>query len=195
MMEQTLVRWKPVAKEELPLPALHGFIQSPESESPENCGDVGISIDRAGRWLYHGSPIDRKEMVCLFASMLTRRADGSYWLVTDDEMGRIEVEDVPFLAVEMFKGSCGRDTVISFRTNMDELVTVDGDHPLRLGDGEGEDQIPYVLIRDGIEARLTRSVYYDLVAAGVTEKVGGEELYGLWSSGIFFPLGRMPQDA
>lgn len=164
--------------------------------APTNCGDLGIRIDRNGRWFYHGSPINRKEMVCLFASVLERRADGSYWLVTPDEMGTIQVDDVPFVAVEMFTCGCGREKKISFRTNMDELVTVDADHPLRVcACGESGEPAPYVRIRDGLEARLTRSVYYELVAQGFTEQVDGEELYGLWSSGTFFPLGRLDETA
>ena len=161
-------------------------------EPPEDCGDLGIRIDRSGCWYYHGSPIHRKEMVCLFASMLTLRPDGSYWLVSDDESGRIEVDDVPFLAVELFRGGSGRDMVVSLRTNVDELVTVDDGHPLRLAtDPASGETVPYVTVRDGMEARLTRSVYYELVACGIEEQVGGDELYGLWSSGTFFPLGRL----
>lgn len=162
----------------------------------DDCGDLGLRIDRHGRWFYHGSPIPRKEMVCLFASMLCRGKDGGYWLVTPDERGRIEVEDVPFLAVEMFTCGGGRDLVVSFRTNMDELVTVDGEHPLRVVEcPETGEMLPYVLVRDGLEARLTRSVYYELVAHGFEEKVGGDDLFGLWSSGTFFPLGRLTDAA
>ncbi len=172
---------------EPPLPPGDG-----EREPSAECGDLGIRIDRSGCWYYHGSPIDRKEMVCLFASMLTRRPDGSYWLVSDDEMGRIEVDDVPFQAVEMFHGGSGRDMVVTLRTNVDDLVTVDTGHPLRLvADPATGETVPYIAVRDGIEARLTRSVYYELVAHGIAEKVGGDELYGLWSSGTFFPLGRL----
>lgn len=161
-------------------------------EGPENCGDLGMRIDRNGHWFYHGSQINRKEMVCLFASMLERRADGSFWLVTPEEMGTITVDDVPFIAVEMFSNGCGRDLVVSFRTNMDEMVTVDVDHPLRIVEcAETGEPLPYVFVRDGLEARLTRSVYYELVAKGFEEKVGGEDLYGLWSNGTFFPLGRL----
>ncbi|MBC7951145.1 MAG: DUF1285 domain-containing protein [Rhodospirillaceae bacterium] len=167
-----------------------------DSGEPENCGDLGISIDRNGCWFYHGSPINRKEMVCLFASMLKRHADGSYWLVTPDEKGTIVVEDAPFMAVEMFTSSGGRDLVVSFRTNMDEIVTVDDDHPLRISECvETGEPLPYVHVRDGLEARLTRSVYYELVAQGFEEKVDGEDLYGLWSNGTFFPLGRLTDPA
>lgn len=167
-----------------------------DPEAQTNCGDLGLRIDRSGRWFYHGSPINRKEMVCLFASVLERHDDGSYWLVTPDECGTIQVDDVPFVAVEMFTCGCGREKVVSFRTNMDEIVTVDADHGLRIIEcvETGEPQ-PYVHVRDGLEARLTRSVYYELVAQGFEEKVDGEELYGLWSSGIFFPLGRLGEPA
>ena len=108
-----------------------------EGELPDDCGDLGISINRQGRWFYHGSPINRKEMVCLFASVLHRAKDGTYLLITPGEMGRIQVEDVPFMAVEMFTAGSGREKVISFRTNMDEIVSVDAQHPLRIVESEG----------------------------------------------------------
>lgn len=192
MEEQRFVGRRRAAREDAYLADLSAPPGAPGAETPENCGDLGIRIDRDGRWYYHGSPIQRKEMVCLFSSMLTRRPDGSYWLVTADEMGRIEVDDVPFLAVELFHGGCGRDGVVSFRTNLDQIVTVDAGHPLRVADDPvtGE-PLPYVTVRDGIEARLTRAVYYELVALGIEEEVGGDKLYGLWSSETFFPLGRL----
>lgn len=172
-----------------------------DGDLPDDCGDLGIRIDRQGRWFYHGSPINRKEMVCLFASVMHRAKDGTYLLITPGEMGRIEVEDVPFLAVEMYVGGCGRERVISFRTNMDEMVTVDAAHPLRIVEDahgvEGETS-PYVLVRNGLEARLTRSVYYGLIDQCYSEIFdgGGEEgkplnRFGLWSSGVFFELGKL----
>jgi hypothetical protein len=155
------------------------------------CGRIDMRIARDGRWFYHGSPIPRKEMVCLFASTLERRDDGSYWLVTPCEEAQIEVEDVPFIAVELFNCSCGRQRTISFRTNVDELITLNQPNQLRMQwDADGNP--PYVLVRDGIEARLTRSVYYELVTLGSEETIGEERLYGIWSSGNFYPLGRLP---
>jgi hypothetical protein len=129
-------------------------------------------------------------MVCLFASTLVRRKDGSYWLATPTEEAQIEVDDVPFLAVELFTCGAGRDMVFSFRTNVDEVVTLDAKHPLRV-DHDQHAAPPYLMVRDGLEARLVRSVYYQLVALGVEEKVGDDRLYGVWSSGIFFPLGHI----
>jgi len=154
------------------------------------CGKIDMRIARDGKWFYLGTPIPRKEMVCLFASTLTRRDDGSYWLITPCEEAEIEVEDVPFLAVEMFSCNCGRQRNISFRTNVDELVTLDQPSQLRLC-RKSEGNPPYLMVRDGIEARLTRSVYYELVGLGVEEVVDGERLYGVWSKGIFFPLGPL----
>lgn len=156
-----------------------------------DCGDLGIRIDRNGRWFYHGSPIARREMVCLFASMLCRAADGGYLLVSPDEVGRIEVEDVPFLAVELFVGGGGRDQILSFRTNVDALIPLDANHPLRLDESTADGSTPYLRIGAGLEARLTRSVYYELVARGWEEDRDGERVYGVWSSGVFFPLGRL----
>jgi hypothetical protein len=154
------------------------------------CGRIDMRIARDGRWFYHGSPIPRKEMVCLFASTLIRRPDGSYWLITPAEEAEIEVEDAPFLAVELYKCNCGRQRTISFRTNVDELVTLDRSDQLRMAES-GDSHPPYVRVRDGIEARLTRSVYYELVGLGSEEIISGERLYGVWSSGNFYPLGRL----
>ncbi|MBF0561215.1 MAG: DUF1285 domain-containing protein [Alphaproteobacteria bacterium] len=158
-----------------------------------NCGDLEIRIDRDGVWQYRGSPMDRQEMVCLFASLLTRHADGTYWLETPTEAGRIQVDDVPFLIVDLFVAGRDVDQVVSFRTNVDEIVTLDAEHPLRIkADSlDRRDMAPYVMVRGGLEARLTRSVYHELVTCGVTEKIGHEVVYGIWSSGAFFPIGSL----
>jgi hypothetical protein len=168
----------------------------PRPNEAEGCGDFGIRIDRNGTWHYQGSPIGRKELVCLFASVLKRHEDGSYWLITPAERGRIEVEDVPFIAVELFLNGSGRDMVVSFRTNVDEMIPMDAEHPLRVvTDPETGEPSPYILVRDGLEARLARSVYYELVASGFEEKVGQQTAYGVWSHGRFFPLGNLDGNA
>jgi len=167
--------------------------KSPFTGRPRlNCGRIDMRIARDGKWFYHGTPIPRKEMVCLFASTLNRRADGSYWLVTCAEEAEIEVEDVPFLAVELFNCGCGRQRTISFRTNVDELVTLAKPDQLRLAP-TGNSNPPYLRVRSGIEARLTRSVYYELVGLGSEERIDRERLYGVWSNGNFYPLGRLEE--
>ncbi len=156
------------------------------------CGDLDIRISRDGTWYYLDSPITRKEMVCLFSSALARDEQGDYWLVTPTERGRIEVEDAPFLAEELFVWGTGKEQTLSFRTNVDEIVSLDGEHPLRMGAYHETDQeIPYLLIRKRIEARISRAVYYELVRLGQKEPIGGKEVFGIWSCGEFFSLGSL----
>ena len=100
--------------------------------APVECGDLPFLIRRDGTWLYRGSPINRKELVCLFASVLKREADGSFYLETPAERGRIEVEDAPFVAVELDWAGDGRQQALSFRTNVDKVVTAGPDHPIRI---------------------------------------------------------------
>jgi hypothetical protein len=155
-------------------------------------------IRRDGTWLYRGSPIGRKELVCLFSSVLKREADGSYWLETPSERGRIEVEDVPFLAVELDWRGDGRQQSLSFRTNVDEVITACPDHPIRVRHNMLTcEPTPYILVRPGdgmhgIEARINRATYYELVALAVTEWVGCRRMLGVWSCNHFFPLGELP---
>lgn len=158
---------------------------------PAICGDLDMRIARDGTWFYHGSPIGRKRLVKLFASVLRREDDGHYYLVTPAEKGRIAVDDAPFVAVAMDVTRDGQGQRLSFRTNIDEEVVADGAHPIRVDHNQltGE-PAPYVLVRDGLEALIGRAVYYDLVERGVEKQVDGETLYGVWSCGVFFPLGR-----
>jgi hypothetical protein len=166
---------------------------------PTECGDLPFLIKRDGSWLYRGSPINRKELVCLFASVLRREEDGSWWLQTPAERGRIEVEDAPFVAVELDWTGDGRHQVLSFRTNIDEVVTAGPDHPIRVShDIITCEPTPYLLVRPGaaphlaIEARISRATYYELVALAVPEWVGNRRMLGVWSCGKFFPLGELP---
>jgi len=160
---------------------------------PRDLGSIAIHIDKDGSWFYRGTPISRASLVRLFASILRREADGSYWLVTPAERGRITVDEVPFLAVELTVGSAGSaHQLLTFRTNLDEIVTADAEHPLRVvtGAGTGEPR-PYLFVRDGLEARLTRPVFYELVELGAEERVGGMNRFGVWSGKHFFPLGDL----
>jgi hypothetical protein len=164
----------------------------PSPRGRKLCDDLAIRIDREGIWYHEGSPIRRKELVCLFASALTRDRDGGYWLVTPIEMGRIEVEDAPFLAVEAFFAGEGRQRLISLRTNVDEIVTVDKDHALYVVTDEATGQpAPYLALHRQLCAKLTRAVYYELVSQGVEETVDGRRQFGVWSAGRFYPLGEI----
>ena len=152
-------------------------------------GDFDMRIAANGTWYYQGSPINRLALVKLFASVLRREEDGIYWLVTPVERGHVLVEDAPFTAVEVTAERPGPDQRLIFRTNLDEIVALDEDHPLRMGSGEPDDAAarPYLLVRDRLEARILRAVYYHLVELG--EQQG--ESFGVWSNGRFFPLGTL----
>jgi hypothetical protein len=156
---------------------------------PRDCGHFDIHIDRDGSWFYRGTPINRASLVKLFSTVLECDAEGVYWLITPAERGRITVDDAPFLAVEMERSGEGSAQALSFRTNLGDFVTADAAHPLRIAtDPATETPRPYILVRNRLEARLTRPVFYSLVDWAVEERVGGVTRVGVWSEGTFFPL-------
>ncbi len=150
-----------------------------------------MRIARDGTWYHEGTPFKRLPLVKLFSTVLRRAEDGSYVLATPVERVAIEVEDAPFVAVEMVVEDAAPGRRIRFRTNIDEWVTLDTDHPLRVAiDPETGEPSPYIRLREGIEALIVRSVFYDLVELAV-ERVGegGEPVFAVESAGTFFPLG------
>ncbi len=148
---------------------------------------LDIKIGRNGDWFHEGVRIARPDLVKLFASVLQRHDDGSYWLETPVETGRIEVEDVPFLIVELNQQESGREQSLDLRTNVDRWFAFDGSHPLRFGSSEEvQGPVPYVMVDRGLEARLATNVYYQLVE--LTE-VDSNGQYGIWSHGWFHVLG------
>ncbi len=157
--------------------------------NPPYCGEIDMRIAADGTWFYNGSPIGRLPLVQLFSSIL-RRDEDRYVLVTPVERVGVRVDDAPFLAVEMMveEGSDGRRLV--FRTNVEDFVAVDRDHPLRFEPGAAEGLKPYVLVRDKLWALVKRALYYDLVALGETRPIDGEDWFGVSSSGVFFPMVR-----
>lgn len=158
-----------------------------------SCGDFDIRIARDGTWYYRGSPIGRKPLVKLFSTVLRRDDSGEYWLVTPVERGRILVDDAPFTAVECAPRGSGPGQVLSFRTNLDEWVEAGPDRPIRVAHAPETGQpSPYIEVRNGLEALIVRSVYYQLVERAVEHRVDGKDYLGLWSKATFFPLGRVP---
>ncbi|HWD58128.1 MAG TPA: DUF1285 domain-containing protein [Stellaceae bacterium] len=165
----------------------------PFKRSVVDHGDLDMRIARDGTWFYRGTPINRQPLVKLFASVLRREDDGTYWLVTPVERGRIDVEDAPFLAVEVNSEGAGRDRRLTFRTNIDEIVTAGPEHTLRIVAGANGEPEPYILVRPGLEARLNRPVFYELVDLADAERGDAGGPFGLWSGGVFFDLGD-PED-
>jgi hypothetical protein len=155
--------------------------------NPPFCGDIDMRIAADGTWFYLNSPIGRKPLAQLFASVLRREEDGRYYLVTPVEKVGIRVDDAPFAAVRMSVSGAGRAQAIRFETNVDDEVTVDAAHPLRFAEEQGTGGLkPYVLVRPGLEALVSRALFYDLAAAGTVE----DGWFGVWSSGVFFPMQR-----
>lgn len=151
------------------------------------CGDFPIRIARDGTWHYQGSPIGRKPLVVLFARVLARQPNGDYWLVTPYERGRIVVDDAPFVAVLCAISGDGHDQTLRFTTNLDEEVTADADHPILMR-GTIDAPAPYVVVRPGLEARLSRAVFYQIVDRATEAAVDGQRRFGVWSAGRFFTL-------
>jgi len=160
--------------------------------APGGCDEFNIRIARDGSWFYRGSAIHRMALIRLFSHALERDAAGRYWLTTPTERGRVAVEDAPFVAIALNVENPGAQQWLIFRTNVDEIVTLDAAHPLRVAeDRMTHTPVPYILVRDGLEARIARPVFYQLVELGREEQYGSETVFGVWSNAKFFPLGRI----
>ena len=150
---------------------------------PDRTGDSGMRIGRDGRWYYLNSEIRRPEMVRLFSTILRRDGDTTH-LVTPAEKLAIEIEDAPFVAVDVERRGEGKDQILVFLTNVGDLVVADAAHPIQLR-GMTPDARPYVLVRDALDALISRPVFYRLAEMAVAGPAGS---LGVWSSGAFFPL-------
>ena len=147
-----------------------------ERWNPDHCGHSGMRIARDGSWHHEGSPIRRPEMVRLFSTILRREPDGGFVLVTPVEKLDIDVEDAPFVAVELKSEGEGEARSLAFRLNTGDVVVAGAEHRLRL-DGER----PYLEVRGGLDALIARPAYYELAELALAEG-------GVWSGGVFFAL-------
>lgn len=160
---------------------------------PIDCGHFDMRIGRDGTWYYRGSAIQRKPLVTLFSSVLKRDESGQFWLETPVERGRIDVDDAPFVAVALDVSGSGESQILTFHTNLDETVTANHDCPIRVEtDSVSGEPSPYIHVRDGLDALIARAVYYQLAELAVGRD--DNDVLGVWSSGIFFELGRASDD-
>ncbi|MGV7030925.1 DUF1285 domain-containing protein [Methylobacterium symbioticum] len=153
--------------------------------NPPYCGAIDIRIAADGTWFHNGSPIRRDRMVRLFASILRAEPDGSIRLVTPVESVGIAVEDAPFVAVEMAVDGDGAGRRISFRTNVDDLVAVGPEHPLRFEEAQAGALKPYLRVRGGLWALVSRALTYDLVAMAEEREIDGRTWLGVAAGGAF----------
>ena len=160
-----------------------------ERWNPDFCGDLDMEIRRDGTWFYHGTPIGRMRMVQLFSSVLRKDEDGRTYLVTPVEKVGISVEDAHFIAVEVNASGRGAEQVLTFRTNVGDVVEAGPDNPLRFVDEDDTDGLkPYLLVRGRLEALVARAVMYELVELGEEIEVDGVLMFAIRSKGTVFPI-------
>jgi hypothetical protein len=158
-----------------------------EKWHPAHCGDIDIRIARDGTWFHQGTPIGRRELVRLFSTILRKDPDG-YVLVTPGEKMRIRVDDAPFLAVLMRVEGEGHGQRLIFTTNVGDEMVAGAANPIRVEtNSETDEPAPYIHVRGGMEARISRNVFYQLADMTVPGEGG---VLGVWSEGVFFPLGK-----
>ncbi|CAM3155603.1 proteophosphoglycan precursor [Pseudomonas floridensis] len=176
------------------------FAQIPKSKglppvhlwNPEFCGDIDMRIARDGVWYYQGTPIGRKPMVRLFSTILSRDGD-DYFLITPVEKVGIKVDDAPFVAVTLQVSGEGEDQVLRFVTNVEDETEAGPEHLLRVvTDPQTQEPAPYIHVRTNLEALIHRNVFYQLVELAVTCQIDGQRWLGVWSHGVFFPIGLEP---
>ena len=156
-----------------------------EKWNPEHCGEIGLEIKSDGTWYYMDSPIGRKRLVNLFARILRKEKDGSYVLVTPVEKIVIKVEDVPFVAIDVSVEGLNKNKILKFTTNTGDTVIASKDYPIRVEiDKKTKEPSPYILVRSNLEAKISRSVFYELIE--IAEHFNDK--FGVWSGGTFFPF-------
>ena len=155
--------------------------------NPPFCGDIGMKIGRDGTWFYRNSPIGRPALVKLFSTILRKDKD-RYVLVTPVEMVQVEVEDAPFLAVEMRPEASAASPLLRFRTNVDDWVEADAEHPLRFDLGAHDGIKPYLKVRGDLWALVSRPVCHDLLDRAEVRTADRQAHLGIASGGQFFVI-------
>lgn len=138
--------------------------------NPDYCGAIDMRIAADGSWHYNGSPIGRISMVKLFATIL-RKDPERYVLVTPVERVGITVDDAPFLGVEIDREPGDICDRLFLRTNLDDIVEINAEHPMRftiLPDGGVK---PYIHIRGDLWALASRALTHELIGLGRIETI------------------------
>lgn len=160
-----------------------------ERWNPDFCGDLDMEIRADGTWFYLGTPIGRLPLVQLFSTVLRKDEDGKTYLVTPVEKVGIRVVDAPFVAVEMNVAGEGAGQVLTFRTNVGDVVEAGPANPLRFVDEDVTAGLkPYLLVRGRLEALLARPVMYDLVDHGERIEIDGMAMFAVRSNGEVYPI-------
>jgi hypothetical protein len=154
---------------------------------PEFCGDIDIQIKHDGTWFYMGTPIGRKPLVKMFASVL-KREDQDYFLVTPVEKVGIQVEDVPFIITQWQK----EKNKLVLTTNTETDLIVSSNNPIQIfADKKTGAYLPYALVRRNLWARLHQNVFYQLAELGKEQTIDGKRHLMLNSGEYHFSLGEL----
>lgn len=160
-----------------------------EKWNPPFCGDIDMEIRSDGTWFYMGTPIGRAPLVRLFSTVLRKDEDGKTYLVTPVEKVGIRIADAPFIAVELVQESQNGEAVLTFRTNVGDVVSAGAEHPIRFEIEAATGGLkPYVHIRGRLEALFSRALMYELVALGGEIEIGGEPWFAVRSGGEVFKI-------
>jgi uncharacterized protein len=153
--------------------------------NPERRYPIDMIVNENGEWYYQGSVISRPRLVRLFASVL-KRIDAHYYLVTPSEACQIDVADAPFIGIGLTRRGSGAEQALALLTNVGDEVEIGTEHPLVFRERAGV-LIPYVQVRQGLDAKLNRSTYYDLMQS-IIESETTPGLFGIWSKGEYFEV-------
>ncbi len=126
--------------------------------NPQVTSDSLMVIKADGRWFHDGGEIKRPAMIRAFSSLLWRDAQGQHWLVTPHEKQVIAVKDAAFIATDV----SAEGGSLAFRLNTDEILIAGPDHRL-IACGDPDTPALYLQVRHGLEARLNRSTWLQLV--------------------------------
>ncbi len=174
----------------LPDGKLSGKLPPVDSWNPHNCGDIDMVIRADGSWWHEGGRMNRERMVKMFSRILRKDEDGKTYLVTPYEKVIVHVEDAPFIAVRVDRaGDGGPQQALAFLTNVGDVAIAGPENAIRVEtDVETGEPTPYVLVRGRLEAKIARAAFYELVDMAVPHPDDANTL-GVWSQGIFFPIG------
>jgi len=167
-----------------------------EKWHPDVQGEIDIRIATDGVWYYRGAEMTRIDVVKLLSSILRKDGD-EFFLVTPTEKMKIQVEDLPFIINIMDVEGENESQRIHFSTQFGDCLTLSKAHPLQVTYNNKNEPAPFVSVRHGLDARISRAVYYDLAELAVEAGAGidaenevevsrQEERFGLWSDGSFF---------
>jgi hypothetical protein len=155
--------------------------------NPDLCDGVEMRIDREGNWYYQNSIIGRDKLKLLFSRIL-KFENGNYYLVTPTEKVIVKVDIAPYMIID-YEIDAKKEKII-LKTNLDLSIPLDKDHKLELKK-IGEEQIPFIQVRDNIEGFISRSVYYSLIEIALKQENTPSDQLILKSFDCDFNLGEI----